>query len=454
MPRLFGTDGVRGVANGDLTPEAALRLGRAGAYTLTRHITGGAPKIILGTDTRRSGGMLESALAAGLCSAGADVHRAGVIPTPGISYLVKRYGYDAGVMITASHNLMADNGVKFFNFDGYKLPDEMEDEIEAAFNECPADMPRPVGTGVGVITDCESAAYDYVNFLVSAADGIDLSGFKIALDCANGSVHKIAPAVFEMLGAQTYCVNFEPDGANINLNCGSTHMEPFYEYIKSNGFDAGFSFDGDGDRCLCADENGAAVDGDQMMAICGADMQRAGKLAKNEISATIMSNMGLVIFCKNHGITLHQSAVGDRYVLEKMLADGLNFGGEQSGHLIFREYAATGDGILSALMIMSVMRRTGQKLSQLKQVMEVLPQFLINVPIKNESKPFILTHPQIAEAIDEAVAELAGEGRVLVRPSGTEPKARVMLEGRNRDQIEKLAKKIAEKISVCLGEHL
>jgi len=447
MSKLFGTDGVRGVANSELTPELALALGRAGAYVLTK--TSSKPKILVATDSRRSGDMLAAALSAGLCSVGAEVHFAGVIPTPAVAYLIRHYKFDAGVMITASHNPMADNGIKFFGSTGYKLPDAIEDEIEA-YITTPDKLPRPIGADVGITAPSPTASEDYLAYLLSTVQDLGLKGLKIALDCANGATSKVAPQVFEALGATVHTLSNKPDGQNINANCGSTHMEALAQYVKTNTMDIGIAFDGDGDRMLAVDENGIMIDGDQILAIIGSDLKEQGKLPQNTIVATSMSNQGFEVMCRNHGITLFRADVGDRYVLEKMLADNLTLGGEQSGHVIFSEYSTTGDGILTALRLVEVIVRKGQPLGTLKTIMDQFPQVLVNVHVANEKKREWSKSPEIMSRIAEMENKLAGEGRILVRPSGTEPLVRVMIEGRDLAEIQSMADELADIIRKIL----
>jgi phosphoglucosamine mutase len=445
MGKLFGTDGVRGVANRELTAEIALRLGRAGAYVLTNRAAH-TPKILVGMDTRRSGDMLEAALTAGLCSVGATVYRTDIIPTPGIAYLIRHYGMDAGVMISASHNPMADNGIKFFDAHGYKLPDSMEDEIEDyIFNKYDT-LPNPEGSDVGIVKRCHTAVPDYRDFLLKTVPDLRLVGLRVALDCANGATSHVAPVVFKELGADVYTMNHEPDGFNINDECGSTHMESLCRYVKKMRMDVGLAFDGDGDRMLCVDENGEIVEGDQIIAVCGYDLHRRGRLTGNSIVATIMSNMGLALMCREHGIQLHSTNVGDRYVLEKMVEDDYILGGERSGHIIFREYNTTGDGIVSGLQLLSVMKREHKPLSELKKIMTDLPQALINARVPNARKAELKKNARILSVISETEAKLKGEGRVLVRPSGTEPVVRVMLEGKDKSLLDEWAALIAHTI--------
>lgn len=444
MARLFGTDGVRGVANTELTGELAFRLGRAGAYVLTKE-TKHAPRILVAMDTRISGDMLESALVSGICSVGAHAVVAGVIPTPAVAYLVRKYRLDAGVMISASHNPVEYNGIKFFNNQGYKLSDALEDEIENIIMSHPEILPSPTGIGLGTKEYAEDALDDYIAFLTRTTTE-KFDGIKVALDCANGAAYKAAPIAMLDLGASLCIIHNEPDGTNINDKCGSTHMDDLKEMVVQNGADIGFAFDGDADRCLAVDEKGNLIDGDKILAICGLDMKERGALAKDTIVGTVMSNLGLTMMGKEKDIHILQTSVGDRYVLERMLADGYNIGGEQSGHIILLDYATTGDGQLSGAMILSIMKRTGEKLSQLAKIMERLPQVLINVKVSREGKLSFYTDREIKAEI-ERVSEILGDrGRILVRVSGTEPLVRVMLEGENLEEIQNLAEEAAQVV--------
>jgi len=445
MGKLFGTDGVRGVANSELTPELAMALGRAGAHILTKKSTA---KVLVATDSRLSGDMLAAALSAGLCSVGAEVCLAGVIPTPAVAYLVRQHQFDAGVMISASHNPMADNGIKFFSNTGYKLPDALENEIEALI-QTPENLPRPIGPEVGTISPYPKASDSYQEYLLSTVKGLNLQGYKIALDCANGATSAIAPNVFEALGATVHTLSNNPDGLNINASCGSTHMENLRQYVKENNMDLGLAFDGDGDRMLAVDENGSLVDGDIILAIIGHELKQQGLL--NAIVATTMSNQGLEVMCKNHNITLHRTDVGDRYVLEKMLAEDLPLGGEQSGHVIFKKHSTTGDGILTGLKLAEIMAAKKQSLAKLGSIMEHFPQVLVNVHVSNAKKREWSQSPKIMSLITEIETQMAGEGRILVRPSGTEALVRVMIEGRDKADITAKAERLAGVIGEMLG---
>lgn len=444
MGRLFGTDGVRGVANTELSCELAMKIGRATAMVLTdeKHKK---PKVLIGQDTRISATMLESAIAAGLCSVGADVMTLGVVPTPAVAYLVKEYGYDAAVMISASHNPCEYNGIKIFKSDGYKLPDMIEEQIEAIILDEVDKPPLKVGENVGRVSESTNTVHDYIEHLKSTVD-IDFDGMKIALDCANGSASVSAEKLFSDLGATCDMLSDKPDGININLDCGSTHMENLSHYVKEHDLMAGFAFDGDADRMLAVDENGDIVDGDKIIAICAAYMKNERKLEKDTAVVTVMTNMGFYKFCDEHDISYEATKVGDRYVLETMLQKGYSIGGEQSGHVIFLDYATTGDGQLTALQLLRVMKKTGKPLSELAKCMTVYPQTMVNVRVSNMGKARYNYDEEIKLAIKSAKKELGDSGRVLVRVSGTEPLVRVMIEGKDQKQIEKLANEIAQVV--------
>lgn len=448
MGRLFGTDGVRGVANSELTVELAFKLGQAGAYVLTEEAK--KPKFVIGKDTRISGDMLESALAAGLCSVGAEVILVGVIPTPAVAYLTRLYKADAGIVISASHNPMEYNGIKFFNNKGFKLSDEIEEKIESLILDNSDEIKLAVGEDIGRIVYNNDAVNDYREFAKSTIP-TDLKGMKIAIDCANGASSVTAKKVLEDLGAEVSVINDKPDGVNINKNCGSTHMEQLFEFAKTVGADLGLAFDGDADRVLATDENGVLVDGDKIMAICALDMREQGKLNDNVIVATVMSNLGLFIMADEKGLDVKKTKVGDRYVLEEMYKNNYSIGGEQSGHIIILEHNTTGDGLVTALQLLSVVKKSGKKLSELAKVMEVLPQVLINAKVKTENKNAYTENAEIMAEIAKIEAEFSGNGRVLIRPSGTEPLVRVMIEGKDIDVItqraESLAKMIEEKLN-------
>ncbi len=450
MARIFGTDGGRGVANKELTVELAMNLGKAGAYVLTKE-KAHKPTILVGGDTRISGEMLANALMAGICSVGADAVYVGVVPTPAIAYLTRHYGYDAGVVISASHNPSEYNGIKFFNGDGYKLSDLLEDEIEEVMRMNSAELPMPVGGEVGHITYRYDAKDDYVRFACSLID-LDLSGLKIVVDTAEGASYYTAPKTLESLGAKPVVIHNHPDGVNINRACGSTHMEELKKRVVEEGADLGIAFDGDADRMLAVDENGNMVDGDQIMAICGLYMRNQGRLKKDTVVATVMSNLGFFRMGEKEGINIVRTKVGDRYVLEYMLANGCNLGGEQSGHVIFLDENTTGDGLISALHLLEVIVKSGKKLSELASVMRVLPQALVNARVSNIKKEYYMDNKVVADAVAELEARFAGAGRVLIRPSGTEPLVRVMIEGDDQRFIEEEAKKLAEIIEKNIGE--
>ena len=444
MARLFGTDGVRGIANEELTPLMAMQLGQAGAYVLTKQ-TQHKPTIMVGCDTRISGDMLANALMAGVCSVGANAVYVGVIPTPAVAYLTRKYKVDAGVVISASHNPVEFNGIKFFNGDGYKLSDELEDEIEALINNNMAGVKFPTGTGVGKIKYRNDAREEYINHAMRKIP-VNLNGMKIVVDCAEGASFYTSVETLKELGAQVIAIHNNPDGTNINANCGSTHMQELQARVVYEKAQVGLAFDGDADRMLAVDENGKMIDGDQIMAIIGNHMKNQGKLKNDTIVATVMSNLGFYIMAKEQGLIIEQTKVGDRYVLERMREIGAVLGGEQSGHVIFLEENTTGDGLLSALHLLEVMVDTGKTLSELASIMSVMPQALVNAKVPTHKKDKYMEYPEIAKAIEDLEAMFAGEGRVLIRPSGTEPKVRVMIEGKDQEVIEREAKKLADLI--------
>jgi len=444
MARLFGTDGVRGVANEELTPLLAMQLGQAGAHVLTKE-TNHKPTIMVGCDTRISGDMLANALMAGVCSVGANAVYVGVVPTPAVAYLTRKYKVDAGVVISASHNPVEFNGIKFFDGNGYKLPDALEDEIEELIKNDMEGVSFPTGSGIGKIKYRTDAREEYINHSIQSVN-IDLSGMKIVLDCAEGAAYYTSVEALKELGANVVAIHNTPDGTNINANCGSTHMEELCARVVYEKADLGIAFDGDADRMLAVDENGNLVDGDQIMSIIGNFMKKQGTLKKDMIVVTVMSNLGMTLMAQKEGITLEQTKVGDRYVLERMKEVGANLGGEQSGHIIMLDRNTTGDGLLSALLLLEVVAKTGKKLSELASIMDVLPQALVNAKVPNHKKDSYMEYPEIAAAIEELDRKFAGEGRVLIRPSGTEPKVRVMIEGKDQALIEAEAKKLADLI--------
>lgn len=449
MGKLFGTDGVRGIANSELTGQLAFHLGQAGAYVLTKE-THKQPKILVARDTRISGTMLESALVAGICSVGAKAICIGVVPTPAVAYLTKELGMDAGVMISASHNPLEFNGIKFFNSEGYKLRDELEEEIENLIVSRPDSIPLPEGEEVGTWQSDNNVIQSYIDFVCDTIPG-DLKGIKVLIDCANGAASEVAPLAFKQLGAEVEVIHNKPNGININKLCGSTHMEDLSRQVVGRGMEVGIAFDGDADRCLAVDENGTLIDGDQILSIIGLDMKRDGRLKKDTIVATVMSNLGLTVMSEKEGINLVHTRVGDRYVLESMLKHEYNLGGEQSGHVIFLDYNTTGDGLITAIQLLYVMKKTGKSLSELKQIMQVYPQVLVNAPVKNENKHAYLEDLEIQQEINKLEAKFKGEGRVLIRPSGTEPLVRVMIEGKDKEVMQKAAEELAHLIEQRLN---
>lgn len=448
MSRLFGTDGVRGVANKELTPLLAMQLGQAGASVLTKE-TSHKPTIMVGCDTRISGDMLANALMAGVCSVGANAVYVGIVPTPAVAYLTRKKHMDAGVVISASHNPVEFNGIKFFDANGYKLPDAMEDEIEAIIKNDMKDLAFPTGTEIGSITYRTDAREDYVKHATEAIP-VDLHGMKIVADCAEGASYYTSVEALKLLGADVVAIHNNPDGTNINAGCGSTHMEELMERVKAEKADVGLAFDGDADRLLAVDEKGNKVDGDQIMGIVGNYLKEQKKLKKDTIVATVMSNLGFFLMGEKQGIHMEQTKVGDRYVLERMRQIGANLGGEQSGHVIFLDENTTGDGLLSALHLLQVLVDTKKPLSELATIMEVLPQALVNAKVPNDKKNSYMENPQIADAIDALTKKFAGEGRVLIRPSGTEPLVRVMIEGRDQNRIQEEAEKLAALIESAM----
>ena len=447
MARLFGTDGVRGVANVELTPELAFKLGYAAAKYFGREVS--CPKIIIGRDTRRSGQMLESALAAGICSAGGNAHLLGVMPTPAVSFLTSEVKANAGVVISASHNPFEDNGIKFFSQTGYKLPDAVEDEI-AAIVAAPIDYTQAVsGSSVGQIIHEKDLSALYIKHILSTAYA-KLNGLKIVMDCSNGANSEIAPVILRSLGAEVVAIFNEPNGININNGCGSTHLETLEAAVKQGGYDCGIAFDGDADRCLACDENGAEIDGDKIIALVGTDMKERGRLDGNTVVVTVMSNLGFMKYMQSLGIETARTAVGDRYVLEEMRARGYAIGGEQSGHVIFLHHSTTGDGELTAGKLLKVLARkkaeNGAKMSDLNAVYTKFPQVLINLTADKAQKEAYKEDEYIAGFIESQQQNLMGMGRVLVRVSGTEPKIRVMVEGEDQEAIKSSADRIADMI--------
>ncbi|MCM1226823.1 MAG: phosphoglucosamine mutase [Clostridium sp.] len=444
MGRLFGTDGARGVAITELTCETAMNIGRAAAIVLTKR-TKHRPTIFIGKDTRISSDVLEAALAAGICSVGADVKLLGVVPTPAVAALVQQKKADAGVMISASHNSFEFNGIKLFASTGYKLSDDIEEEIESLILDKPQEMKLVSDGEVGRITHYRDAQSDYIRYIMKCIKG-NLTGLRIAIDCANGSASVTAKRLFEGLGASVYVINASPNGTNINDNCGSTHINNLMQYVVDKKCHAGLAFDGDADRCLAVDENGELVDGDKLIAICAKAYKERGRLKKDTAVVTVMSNLGFTYFAKNNHINMQTTKVGDRYVLEKMLEGGYNLGGEQSGHIIFLDEANTGDGQLSGAKVLEILAESGKKMSELASVMEHFPQVMINVKISPMDKEVWKNDNQITDLIEKYENELGDSGRILVRESGTEPLIRVMIEGRDFKKINEYAVAISDRI--------
>jgi phosphoglucosamine mutase len=445
MGRVFGTDGVRGLANAELSAELALDLAFAAACVLTETSPDRRPTAVVARDTRASGEFLEAAVVAGLAAAGVDVQRVGVAPTPEAAFLTDAWDADFGVMISASHNPMPDNGIKFFGRGGRKLDDAVEDEIEARLGRRES---RPTGADVGRVLDAPASLDAYVDHLVTSSPE-SLAGLRVVLDCANGAAHRVGPVAFERLGATVVAIHDQPDGLNINENCGSTHLGDLRKAVLDHGADVGFAFDGDADRCLAVDATGAVVDGDQILAILAITGREAGWLAADTVVVTVMSNLGFLQAMQAAGITVEQTAVGDRYVLEAMRENAFTLGGEQSGHVILSNLATTGDGVLTAIHVAARMAQTKQSLAELAGVMTRLPQVLINVP--NVDKSRAESDPTVAQAVREAEAALAGTGRVLLRPSGTEPLVRVMVEAPTEADARTTADKIADVVRMNLA---
>jgi len=449
MGRLFGTDGVRGIANSELMPETAFKLGKAGSFVLSKNEK--SPIVLIGKDTRISGDMLEDALSAGILSMGGNVIKVGVLPTPAIAYLVKYYNADAGVVISASHNTFEYNGIKFFNGEGFKLDDDIEDQIEEIIIRDIEINGHITGDKLGRCLEAEDDALElYAKFLESTMD-VRLDGMKVVLDCANGAAYKVAGKVFEDLGAKVIIIANKPDGININDQCGSTHPEKLQEAVIKNKANLGLAFDGDADRLIAVDEKGRIVDGDKTIYICAKMLKETGQLPGNLVTATVMSNLGFHKALEKIGCNLEITSVGDRYVLESMIKTGCAIGGEQSGHIIFLNHTTTGDGILSALQLIKAVKLSGKEISSLADEVTIYPQVLKNARIKNENKKKYDKDLIIIDEIKKVENKMAGEGRVLVRPSGTEPLVRVMIEGENIKDITKLAEDLAELITKRLG---
>ncbi|WP_391118383.1 phosphoglucosamine mutase [Psychrobacillus sp. L3] len=447
MGKYFGTDGVRGVANTELTPELAFKLGRVGGYILTKGAENRA-KVLIGRDTRVSGHMLEGALVAGLLSVGVEVMRLGVISTPGVAYLTRVMSADAGVMISASHNPVADNGIKFFGSDGFKLSDKQEEEIELLIDAEVDELPRPTGAGVGSVSDYFEGGQKYIQYLKQTLDE-EFVGIHVALDCANGATSSLATHVFADLDADLSTMGASPNGLNINDGVGSTHPEELAKFVLDKGAHVGLAFDGDGDRLIAVDEKGNIVDGDQIMYICAKYLNAQGRLNNSTVVSTVMSNMGFYKALETHEMTSVKTAVGDRYVVEEMKKNGYNLGGEQSGHIVFLDYNTTGDGLLTGLQLVNIMKISGKKLSDLASEMTIYPQKLINVRVTD--KHAVTQNEKVAAIISEVEAEMAGNGRVLVRPSGTEPLVRVMVEAATEEECENYVNRIVEVVIAEMG---
>ena len=453
MGRLFGTDGIRGIANRDLSIQRSAQVGQALATVLRERLgEGRKPRVFIGKDTRLSSDMIEAALAAGLCAGGVDCVALGVVPTPAVAYLTVAHGMDAGVMISASHNPFQFNGIKIFGPKGYKLTDREEAEIEDMILDDAIPMHKAEAGEIGRYSQGTGLAEEYIRHIAATLPGEKpLRGMRVLADCANGSASRTAKELFALLGAEADVICREPDGVNVNRDCGSTHMESLRQRVKAGGYALGVAFDGDADRCLAVDEKGELVDGDQMIAIFATRMKEKGTLKKNTAVVTVMSNYGFMNFARQSGIDVKTTKVGDRYVLETMLAEGYNIGGEQSGHIIFTDHMTTGDGQLSAVQLMGVMAETGKPLSQLTRVITILPQVLVNMEATVDMKAGLAESLEISAAVRACEEELRGEGRVLIRPSGTEPLIRVMVEGPEQRQIEDIARRIVAAIREALS---
>lgn len=450
MGRIFGTDGARGVANTEISCTLAMDIGRAAAMVVARDHHKRKPVFLVGHDTRISHDMLENAIAAGLCSVGADVVTLGTVPTPAVAYLVANSDADAAIMLSASHNPYEFNGIKIFGAEGFKLTDEEEMEIEEIVLDHVLPYDLKWNDELGVIRSGETLVEQYIDHIVSTVEG-DLSGIRVAADCANGSASATAAKIFAKLGADVTILNDEPNGVNINDNCGSTHIEVLGKYVRENGFDLGVAFDGDADRCLAVDENGELVDGDKLIAIFSSQMKREGKLANDTAVVTVMSNMGFFKFAEQAGIHVEKTSVGDRYVLQNMLEHGHCIGGEQSGHIIFREFMTTGDGQLTAVQLLRAIKKSGKKLSELAQLMQVYPQVILNVRADKEMKRMVKVDEGVLKRQQQLEEGMNGNGRILVRPSGTEPVIRIMVEGLDREAIMNAAKSMEQIIIERLG---
>ena len=449
MRKYFGTDGIRRIANTELTPELVYKVAKAGAYVLSKH-TDHTPTIFIGRDTRISGTLIESAMIAGFLSYGANVKTLGVMPTPAVAYLTRKFKADASVVISASHNTFEFNGVKYFSNKGMKIPDSLEEEIEEVMESGKLDELTAINDKIGVSENREDLLEEYVFFFRKIFEDkiLDYSddNFKVLIDTANGATSKVAPKVFKALGINYDVINNNPDGININKDCGSTHIENLAKAVVEKGYDLGIAYDGDGDRCLCVDEKGNIMDGDIILAITSKYLKAEGKLKNDTIVATVMSNLGLKKYCKENNLKFVQTNVGDRYVLENMLENGYNLGGEQSGHIIFLDYNPTGDGILTSLMLTEILLKTKKKASELASVITIYPQVLVNAKVSGDKKYSYMEDEVIKAKIEEIEKEFADSGRVLIRPSGTEPLVRVMIEGKNQEVLDKRAHELADLI--------
>ena len=449
MRKYFGTDGIRRIANTELTPELVYKVAKSGAYVLSKH-TNHVPTILIGRDTRLSGTLIESAMVAGFLSYGANVKLLGVIPTPAVAYLTRKLKADASVVISASHNTFEFNGIKFFSNKGMKIPDSLEEEIEEVMESGKIEELTAVRDKIGVYENCENLIDEYVYFFRknfdTNMDKINREDFVIGLDTANGATYKVAEKIFTSLGIRYKIINNNPNGININDKCGSTHIEFLQKYVVENNLSMGFAYDGDGDRCLAVDEKGNIIDGDKIMAIISKYLKEKGKLLKDTIVATVMSNLGLHKYAEKNGLKLEQTQVGDRYVLEEMLKNEYNLGGEQSGHIILLDYNPTGDGILTSIMLIQAVLESNKKASELTEIIKLYPQVLVNAKVNSEKKYDYDKNEEIQNAIKELEKEFDGNGRVLIRPSGTEPLVRVMIEGENQQDINKKAKEMAKLI--------
>lgn len=454
MRKYFGTDGIRRIANSELTPELVYRVAKAGAYVLSKH-TDHTPTIFIGRDTRISGTLIEAAMTAGFLSYGANVKLLGVLPTPGVAYLTRRYKADASVVISASHNTFEFNGIKYFSNKGMKIPDTLEEEIEEVMDSGKLDALTAVSDKIGVSENREDLLEEYVYFFrknfEEELENLDKENFVIAVDTANGATSVVAEKVFEKLGIKHHIINNNPDGININDNCGSTHLEGLKKFVVENKCSLGVAYDGDGDRCLLVDENGNEIDGDKILAVISNYLKKKGELKKDTVVATVMSNLGLNKYTENNGLKLVQTKVGDRYVLEEMMKNGYNLGGEQSGHVILLDYNPTGDGILTSIMFIKTLLEENKKASELCNIIKLYPQVLVNAKVSSDKKYDFDKDEEIKEEIKKLEEEFSGNGRVLIRTSGTEPLVRVMIEGENQEYIkakaEKLAKLIEKKLS-------